>query len=351
MLKKYLRIALKTGGFIVLILVFKTLNIGGVFKTIHNYNAGKTIQIFTNMPGTEDIDYDRAHNLLFISSSNRWATMLKNKNPLDGIYALDLNDSLNKVPKKILTTYSGDFHPHGISVLQQEGSTYLFVVNHNKTGSYIEKFKFENGTLKHLKSYANELLFSPNDVTADSDSTFYATNDHGSKPGFSQTLENYLMLPKSYVVYYDGHHYKKVISDLKYANGIILSRDKSQLYVATTTGQKILIYKRKNKGALSLTHYINTHTGNDNITVDAKGDLWIGAHPQLLKFTGHAKDSTKLSPSEVLNIHREKNGIYTQTVYYLNDGQEISGSSVAYKFGNTIFVGDVFQHKLLRIKL
>ncbi len=351
MFKKYFKIVLIIIGILLLVIIFKTLYIGGVFKAIKNYNAGTTVQIYTNMPGTEDLAYDSAHNLLFISSSNRWATTLKNENPLDGIYALDLNDSLNKAPKKILTTYSGDFHPHGISVLQQEGSTYLFVVNHNETGSYIEKFKFENGTLKHLKSYANALLFSPNDVAAVTDSTFYATNDHGNKPGFNQTLENYLMLPESYVVYYDGHHYKKVITGLKYANGVILSRDKSQLYVATTTGQKILIYKRTNKGALSLEHSINTRTGNDNITVDAKGDLWIGAHPELLKFTGHAKDSTKLSPSEVLNIHREKNGIYKQTVYYLNDGTEISGSSVAYKFGDNIFVGDVFQHKLLRIKL
>jgi len=277
--------------------------------------------------------------------------MLKNENPLDGIYALNLSDSLNGAPKKILTTYSGDFHPHGMSVLQQEGSTYLFVVNHNKTGSYIEKFKFKNGTLMHLKSYANDLLFSPNDVTALTDSTFYVTNDHGSRTKLGTSLEAYLQLPKSYVVYFDGQHYKKVISHLRYANGLILSADKQKLYVATSTGQKILIYNLKANGDVSLQHYINTHTGNDNITVDAAGDLWIGAHPKLLKFTVHATDSTKISPSEVLRIHRQKNGIYKQKVYYLNDGVEMSASSVAYKFGDNIYVGDVFQHKLLRISL
>jgi len=302
------------------------------------------------MPGTEDLDYDRVHNLLFISSANRWATTLKHQNPHDGIYALNL-DSINQTPKKIITTYKGDFHPHGISILQQEGSTYLFVVNHNKTGSYIEKFNYKNNTLIHLKSYANALLFSPNDVAAVTDSTFYATNDHGSKTAFGTTLEAYLQLPRSYVVYFDGHKYTKVISKLRYANGVILSKDKKQLFVATTTGQKILIYNRQKNGSLKLEHYINTHTGNDNITVAANGDLWIGAHPKLLKFTGHAKDSTKISPSEVLRIHRRDDGIYTQKVFYLNDGQEISGSSVAYKFGTNIFVGDVFQHKLLRINL
>jgi len=349
MIKKYLYFIFKIFLVIFLILLLKTLYIGGVFKSIDNYNAGTMTHVYTNMPGTEDLAYDKVHNLLFISSANRWATTLQHENPLDGIYALNM-DSLNQVPKKILTTYSGDFHPHGISVLQQEGNTYLFVVNHNKTGSYIEKFKFENETLKYLKSYNSELLFSPNDVAALTDSTFYVTNDHGSKTKFGITLEAYLQLPRSYVVYFDGHRYKKVIKNLKYANGVILSQDKSRLFIATSTGQKILIYTVKPKGDLILKHFLNTHIGNDNITVEAAtGDLWVGAHPKLLKFTGHAKDSTKISPSEVLNIHREKNGIYTQTVYYLNDGHEISGSSVAYKFGNSIFVGDVFQQKLLRI--
>lgn len=352
MIKKYIKFPLFILASILLLLIFKTLYIGGVFKSIVNYNAGETTQIFTNMPGTEDVAYDAVHHLLFISSSNRWASTLKNENPLDGIYALDLNDSLNKAPKKILTTYSGDFHPHGISVLQQEGSTYLFVVNHNKTGSYVEKFKFENGTLKHLKSYYNTLLFSPNDVTADSDSTFYASNDHGSKTKLGATFEAYLQLPRSYVVYFDGHQYKKVIKGLRYANGVILSKDKSQLYVATATGQNIYIYNRYKDGKINLVHYIKTRTGNDNITVeDATGDLWIGAHPQLLKFAGHAKDSTKISPSEVLRLHKQKNGVYKQTIYYLNDGNEISGSSVAYKLGNRVYVGNVFQHKLLKISL
>ena len=336
---------------VVSVLVLRILYIGGVFKNIKNYNVGTVTKIYTNMPGTEDLAYDKDHNLLFISSANRWATTLQHENPHDGIYALNM-DSLNQVSKKILTTYSGDFHPHGISVLQQEGSTYLFVINHNKTGNYIEKFKFENGTLKHLKSYYNELLFSPNDVAALTDSTFYVTNDHGSKTALGTTLEAYLQLPRSYVVYFDGQHYKKVIKNLKYANGVILSKNKQELYVATSTGQKILFYTVKPDGDLILHHYINTHTGNDNITVEnLTGDLWIGAHPQLLKFTGHAKDSTQISPSEVLRIHKRDDGIYTQKVFYLNDGQEISGSSVAYKIGNNLYVGDVFQHKLLCISV
>lgn len=338
-------------GFVFIILVFKTLYIGGVFKTIVNYNSGKTEFIYTNMAGTEDIDYDYKKHILLISSSNRWSSMLKKQNPLDGIYALDIYDSLNTKPKRILTTFRGAFHPHGISVIQQDSSTFVFAVNHNKKGSFVEKFILKNGTLMHLKTYENDLMFSPNDVAAVTDSTFYVTNDHGNQPGLKQTLENYLQLPKSYLLYYNGKNYNKVAEGFKYANGVSYSKDKNEVYVATSTGQKLYIYKREFNGALTLKHYIATHTGIDNIAIDAKGDLWLAGHPKLLQFTSHAKDSTKISPSEVLRIHKMQNGIYVQDRVYLNDGTEISGSSVAFKFKNYVFVGDVFQHKLLKIRI
>ncbi|NQW36893.1 MAG: SMP-30/gluconolactonase/LRE family protein [Flavobacteriales bacterium] len=351
MIKKYLLGGLKIIGVVFVIIILKTLYIGGVFKTLVNYNAGETTHIYTNMAGTEDMAFDTQNNLIYISSSNRWATMLKNENPLDGIYALNLSDSVISKPKKMLTTYSGDFHPHGISVVQQDSSTYVFAVNHNKKGNFIEKFIYKDGTLMHLKSYANALMFSPNDVAAVSDSTFYVSNDHGSKSGLSRLLEDYLQLPKSYVLYFDGRHYKHVVKGLKYANGVTYSPLKKQLYIATSTGQTIGIYKPLENGNLILQHYINTHTGVDNITIDAEGAIWTAAHPKLLKFTAHAKDSTKISPSEVLKIYQKPNGVYKTELVYLNDGSEISGSSVALKYNNLLFVGDVFEHKLLRIKL
>lgn len=350
MIKKYLKKGGIIFGIVFLIIVLKTLIIGGVFKNITNSNIGKTDYIYHNMPGTEDVEFDSKRQFLLISSSNR-AMMLKNQNQRDGIYALNLKDTNNTKPKRMLTTYGGAFHPHGISLIQQDSATYVFAVNHNNQGSFIEKFIIKNGTLMHLKTYQNNLMFSPNDVVAITDSTFYVTNDHGSKPGFKQTLENYLQLPKSYVLYFDGQNFKKVAEGLKYANGVSYSKEKHEVYVATSIGQKLYIYNQAPNGALILTHYINTHTGIDNITIDNSGDLWLAGHPKLLKFIAHAKDSSKISPAEVIRIHKMPNGIYKQDQIYINDGYEISGTSVAYKFNNYLFVGDVFQSKLLRIKL
>ena len=46
-------------------------------------------------------------------------------------------------------------------------------------------------------------------------------------------------------------------------------------------------------------------SGADNIEIDEHGNLWIGAHPKLLKIEAHGKDPTTLSPSQVLRITPE----------------------------------------------
>lgn len=88
-------------------------------------------------------------------------------------------------------------------------------------------------------------------------------------------------------------------------------------------------------------------TGVDNIEVDAAGDLWIGCHPQLLKFVAHAADPAKRSPSQVLRLRPKATGGYDVTELYLNDGQSYSGSTVAVPVGRRMFVGSVFEPGIL----
>ena len=87
--------------------------------------------------------------------------------------------------------------------------------------------------------------------------------------------------------------------------------------------------------------------GGDNIEIDTKGDIWIAAHPQLLKFVGHAADSSKLSPSQVLRIKQNSYGDYIVEEMYLNDGKELSGSSVAAVMENRLLIGAVFEPRFL----
>ena len=296
------------------------------------------------------MDVDVETGLLFISSTDRWKT-LRGKPSNDGIFLLRLNSATG--PAKLPTTYAGSFHPHGISLLKADSLTYLFAVNHNDGGSYVEVFEFRHDTLFHQQSISDPSMCCPNDVVAVARNKFYVTNDHGSKKGFGRTLEEYLRLPHSKLLYFNGNSMTTAYEGMRYANGVNISADGSTLFVATTTGQNILTFDRdKETGVLSNVRKQDLHTGLDNIHVDREGNLWIASHPKLLAFVGHAKDSTKRSPSQVLKlVPTTEKGTYEVHEVLMDDGSTLSGSSIALPYGDQLFVGGVFERKVLRIKL
>jgi arylesterase/paraoxonase len=127
-----------------------------------------------------------------------------------------------------------------------------------------------------------------------------------------------------------------------------MSPDGSKVYVAATTGRKLLTYRRDaSSGTLTLLDQTDLKTGVDNIELDERGDLWIGCHPQLLKFVAHAKDEKNRSPSQVLYLRHGREGGYDVREVFLNDGKEYSGSTVAGVHRDRLLVGSVFEPSIL----
>ena len=322
----------------------------GSFKTIKNEFNGEVIQVYESMQGPEDLDIDRENGLLFISSSDRWALRKDKPAPNDGIYVLNIESG--EEPKKIETDYSGNFHPHGISLLKKGEETFLFVVNHNSNGDFVERFKYENSRLYHQKSFSDPTMCCPNDLVAVDEDKFYVTNDHGNKVGLMRVFEDYLKIASSYLLYFDGTEYRKAYEGLNYANGVAISNDGQQLYLTHTTGREMLTFNRKpESGYLDIKNTLKLGTGVDNITVDEVGNIWIGAHPKLFSFVEHSKDTSKNSPSELLKITPHKSNTFSIERVFTNDGSQLSGSSVGISFNGEVFIGVVFENKLLRGKL
>jgi arylesterase/paraoxonase len=333
----------------VLYVVVNTLNAAGVFKSIEPNPAG-AVTTYEGIYGPEDMDLDDATGKLYISSSNRWKTLRGLPSPMDGIWVLDV-DSVTP-PRRMLTNYPGEFHPHGISLLNSGVENLLFAVNHNPSGDFVEVFRVTNDSLLHQRSISDPSLCCPNDVVAVAPDKFYVTNDHGSEKGFSRTLEDYGRLPYASLKYYDGKSFNEAASGLRYANGVNVNADGTRVYVATTTGRNMLTYARDiNTGTLKHLSTLPLKSGVDNIDVDADGNLWIAAHPKLLAFVGHAKDSTKLSPSQVFRLTPGANDTYAVDEVLMDDGTGLSGSSVAVRYKDQLFVGGVFQPRILRITL
>ena len=326
-----------------------TLKSAGHFKTLEPHFAGDCTPI-SGAVGPEDITIDPEIGIAYISASDRRAVI--RGNPAQGaIYAYDLNSSSPELIN--LTPDAGnDFHPHGISLyLGEKGQASLFVVNHENGRHRIEIYDLRNGQLFHRKTIADSLLNSPNDIVAVGPDKFYVSNDHRFTSGIKQTLENYLKLRLSNVVYYDGSSFRVAASGIGYANGINVSADGKLLYLCAVTESSLHIYDRDiASGKLTLRQKIDLGTGVDNIEMDSNGGLWIGAHPQLLKFVQHAQDPAKLSPSQILHLMPMAGGEYDIKEVYLNKGQEISASSVAAVYKNRMLVGAVFDPKFLDCK-
>lgn len=292
-------------------------------------------------PGTEDITVDQSNGQVFVSADNRRSTETL---PSNGIYMFQIDSP--KDVRKVSVDAPTDFHPHGISLWQGEaGERRLFAVSHRSDDTeVIEIFDVAtDGTLTHTGSVMDDLISSPNDLVAVGPRQFYVTNDHGFS-GFARALEDFLALPVSNVVWYDGSKGEVVIDGLAYANGINISADGSRLYVAEITQRHIGEYARVSEASFRLNRYYPQRMAADNIELDADGDIWTAGHPNGLAFLSHAKDAASISPSMVSKISLESG--LTKDIFY-DDGSLFSGASVAAYTRSLLLIGAVFEDKIL----
>ena len=355
-MNKFLRIVVSV---IILVVVYLAADIAiaaGVFKDIRPHANGEEQVLPLPLSGPEDIALDTMSGMAFISVDDRRSNLASPGSVPGAILLFDTKaDTISS--SDITPVGFKDLHPHGLSVWRSpEGRVFLFVVNHllQPAGHAVERFEWRNDSLVHLERIMDpELMTSPNDVVAVGERSFYVSNDHRyPNPGLLRTLEDYLQRAISYVNYYDGKAFRTVASGIAYANGVNRSADGRRLYVAATTGRKLITYRIDSlDGSLEMESETDLATGVDNIEVDAAGDLWIGCHPQLLKFVAHAADPAKRSPSQVLRLRPLASGGYGVTEVYLNDGVTYSGSTVAVPVGERMFVGSVFEPGLLMVQI
>jgi len=332
--------------------VYRGIESSGIFYAIEPHFSGQCEPVH-GVTGAEDITIDQARQYAYISADDRRATMA-NKPITGGIYGFDLSNP-EGTPILLTKDFSEDFHPHGISLYQgEQGKRSLFVINHLNSGTQqVEIFDINTvNELTHRTTITYPELITPNDLVAVGPSQFYATNDHGYPRGSSmQIVEDYMGLPLSNVSFFDGIKGKMVASGLRYANGITTTADLKTVYVAEISGRKINIYDRDmSNNELTKQGEIAINTGGDNLEWDDKGNLWLGAHPRLLDFVAHAKDSEKDSPSQVLKIDFNANQPQVSEVY-LSTGNDISASTVAAVSGKTLLIGSVFEDRILKCKL
>ncbi len=345
MLKKILLslfiIVLLAGGYFLSIMIST-----GFFRKIENQSYGEVVKEIA-LAGAEDMTIVYASGMVFISAYDR-AGEKRGENPTGGIYVMDLNDPA-LTPIRLDDDLGEGFHPHGISVLKVDSARYrMWIVNHQRSKHTIEVFDFIPGDhFAHITTYAHPLILSPNDVVAVDESRFYFTNDHGKTEGIGLMAENYLGLPYANVVYYDGSAFREVADDISYANGINASANGSQVFVASPRKFTLLVYDVQPDGGLVLNKSVDVGTGIDNLEWDEQGNLWSGAHPNLLRFSAYAKLKKDTAPSEVIVWNPKTDDV---SAVFVDNGQLVSASSVAVTYRDLLLIGTVQDEKVVVIR-
>jgi len=355
---------------IILVLIFlqvaRITQDAGIFRSVDEPVDLASCETMTGPVGAEDITIDPVAQVAYISADDRRDVFI-NPNlgayPSGSIWRLDLSKADSQA-ERIDIDLIGDFHPHGIALRFSPAESNdagraieLYAVNHlSPTKHEIVVFNIlDTGELKLRRRITYPELISPNDLVVIDKDQFYVSNDHGNSLNTKMAvLEDYLGLPLSSVSYFDGVEGHIVISGLRFANGLALSKatpeDKQSLYVAETTAGRIARYTQgSSRLDWNLDETLNVHLGVDNFEWDADGNLLNAGHPKLFAFQAHVKDAEVLSPSQVIRINVNTKPMSYETVY-LNDGEALSGASGAAQWQDTMLIGSVFEPHFLRCK-
>lgn len=337
--------------------IVQAMHSAGAFKTIEPHFAGTCTRV-NGVAGAEDITIDTDTGIAYISAMDR--RKLAATGDHDGGIYIYLPGSYEQ-PAKLLTNYAGAFHPHGISLWKAPAGSgafdRLFVVNHppvpeggedtRTQSSQVDIFEIYGLILRHVGSVKPDEPVSLNDVAAVGPNAFYASIDQGSTTALGRTLEVYGRLARAGVLYGDGTATRKVAGDMVYANGVQTSKDGQTLFVAETTGKRLSSYRIDPKtGDLTPSGELEINSALDNIEVGENGVLWIASHPKTFDFLAHASDTEKRSPSQVFRVRHDNDEMITEEIY-LNDGNPISGASVAAPVGDRFLIGSVFEPFIL----
>ena len=304
-------------------------------------------------PGAEDVAVDAINGIAFVSAHDRRADAgPTGETPRGGLYLLDMRGNLAGWRITPITPHEPvDLRPHGIGYWKgEDGERRLFVVNHGDKGrESVEIYSVtEDHRLIHQRSVTSPHIVSPNDVAAIGPESFYVTNDHSLPQGILSLLGDVIALGSGDLVHYDGRETRVVAGDQQFPNGVWVSADGTRLYLTETLGRSFRIYDRdRASGALTQEAELYLGTGLDNIAASDDGRLYIGAHPNMIAFLGHASDPSQPSPSQVLEVVPDAAGGGAVRTIYLNDGTEISGLSVAAPYKDWLILDSVFGDELV----
>lgn len=163
-----------------------------------------------------------------------------------------------------------------------------------------------------VSEFEGEKFNSPNDVVVKSDGTIWFTDpDYGLLAVYGEKVNDYKELDSFHIFRYDPNT-KEVVSldsTLSKPNGLVFSRDESQLYVGNSEegDRKLIVFDISDQNTLSnkkvLSGIESSTWGIDGLKMDIEGNLYAACGDGVNVFTPDGKLVGKIKTSfEVTNL-------------------------------------------------
>ena len=163
----------------------------------------------------------------------------------------------------------------GFEWIESQGRTYPGAQPDDYQGGSIQRVNLETGQVQTLYTHCDdEPLKGPNDIVFDAQGGFWFT-DHGKyRPRDRDRTGVFYALP-------DGNQITEVIFPLEAPNGIGLSKDENEVFVAETPTGHLWAYPILSPGQIDTRkprRLLNGRPGHymfDSLAVDANGDVCV----------------------------------------------------------------------------
>lgn len=230
------------------------------------------------------------------------------------------------------------FYPHGVDLVRVKDTLILLVVNNAPTEQSILRYRVHRDSLVYLGKITDPLIVSPNAVTGLADGSVLISNDMGKLGNFWEAL---LLLKRAKIIYWHYGHCSVAAGRFCYSNGIT-NRD-GKVYLASTRQDRIFSFDMRDSLMVHKKVVAKMH-GPDNLRFTGD-DLLVACHLRFIDFLKHRKDSTHLSPSTAYQVNVRTG---EKKVVYYDSGAQVSTAATALEYGGSLYLGGVFDAKMVR---
>ncbi|KAH9811319.1 hypothetical protein DFH28DRAFT_901125 [Melampsora americana] len=291
----------------------------GVFRTVENFQNDECEKI-EGLEACEDIYVHQPSGLAYLTCSRvidrvHWTPAMSKLNrdripvpSLDYITILDLKTHAHK--KLSLTNLPGHIlkhglHTHGLDLYvesytkesEDQSSVTLYMVNHNPPDvlhqasslgaqSVIEVFKTKLGSseAEYQTTVSHPLILTPNNLVAMSSNSFYVTNDHAKKFGWSNSIVHCSLNGST-------------------SPDCIVAGPEQTIYMGTSFDSHLRLFDAQGDHTLVLTDERKMPRSIDNIYVTEKGSVYLAMVPKAYDLSRTLdKPGSRVSPTEVWRV-------------------------------------------------